>query len=320
MKNKGFTLVELLAVILILIALAALITPKVFKQLKTAGNITEQEQINSLINISKIYINQHPSLLPQENNISSITIEELKQSELIKSKEIINPNTNEELKGCIVIKEENKKYKYEYKDNCTITVTFNANGGNVSQTSKEVTYGKLYNDLPTPTKEGYTFMGWNGKNLFDKYNTSTNDYVSFEENLIIFDSSSKKENKITGGIFIRSFLDNTVIGTLYKDNYKNHYAHLIEPKTLFNKVNIKTNTTKADASLTLNNILESDKQYMLSFDINLLDINCAKAIISNLQLEEGNSATPYEPYYITNDTTVTQSQNHTLKAIWEANS
>ncbi len=41
-----------------------------------------------------------------------------------------------------------------------ITVSFNANGGNVSPTSKTVTYGSTYGELPTPTRTGYTFTGW----------------------------------------------------------------------------------------------------------------------------------------------------------------
>ena len=42
----------------------------------------------------------------------------------------------------------------------TYTVYFNANGGSVSPTSKTVTYGSTYGDLPTPTRTGYTFTGW----------------------------------------------------------------------------------------------------------------------------------------------------------------
>ena len=42
--------------------------------------------------------------------------------------------------------------------------------------------------------------------------------------------------------------------------------------------------------------------------------------IYNLQLEEGDTATEYEPYYITPTTPVVQQKNHTLKAIWQANS
>ena len=40
------------------------------------------------------------------------------------------------------------------------TVTFDANGGSVSPSTKEVTYDNTYGTLPTPTKSGYTFDGW----------------------------------------------------------------------------------------------------------------------------------------------------------------
>ena len=40
------------------------------------------------------------------------------------------------------------------------TITFNPNGGQVSTTSKSVTGGSTYGELPTPTREGYKFLGW----------------------------------------------------------------------------------------------------------------------------------------------------------------
>ena len=40
------------------------------------------------------------------------------------------------------------------------TVTFNANGGSISTASKAVTYTSTYGTLPTPTRTGYTFLGW----------------------------------------------------------------------------------------------------------------------------------------------------------------
>lgn len=40
------------------------------------------------------------------------------------------------------------------------TVNLNANGGNVSPASHQVTLGGQYGELPTPTKSGYTFIGW----------------------------------------------------------------------------------------------------------------------------------------------------------------
>ena len=40
------------------------------------------------------------------------------------------------------------------------TVTFNANGGTTSTTSKTVTYDSTYKTLPSPTRSGYSFNGW----------------------------------------------------------------------------------------------------------------------------------------------------------------
>ncbi|MBQ9742006.1 MAG: leucine-rich repeat protein, partial [Kiritimatiellae bacterium] len=42
----------------------------------------------------------------------------------------------------------------------TYTVTFDANGGTVTTTSKIVTYDSTYGTLPTPTRTGYAFNGW----------------------------------------------------------------------------------------------------------------------------------------------------------------
>ena len=40
------------------------------------------------------------------------------------------------------------------------TATYNANGGSVSPTSKSVTFASAYGDLATPTRTGYSFLGW----------------------------------------------------------------------------------------------------------------------------------------------------------------
>ena len=40
------------------------------------------------------------------------------------------------------------------------TLTYNANGGSVSPSSKKINNGSVYGDLPTPTRSGYTFQGW----------------------------------------------------------------------------------------------------------------------------------------------------------------
>lgn len=42
----------------------------------------------------------------------------------------------------------------------TFTVTFNPNGGTTPTASKSVSYGSTYGNLPSPTRTGYTFLGW----------------------------------------------------------------------------------------------------------------------------------------------------------------
>lgn len=57
----------------------------------------------------------------------------------------------------------------------TIKVTFNANGGTCSQGSKNVSAGAPYGTLPTPTRAGYTFIGWwdDSKKESKEYTAST---------------------------------------------------------------------------------------------------------------------------------------------------
>lgn len=63
-------------------------------------------------------------------------------------------------------------YSNQATATCTVTpasvtypVTFNPNGGRVSQASKVVTIGKTYGTLPTPTRTGYRFDGWYTKEI-----------------------------------------------------------------------------------------------------------------------------------------------------------
>ena len=57
------------------------------------------------------------------------------------------------------------KFSNRARATCTVTpasylVTFDPNGGKVSQESTAVTIGKPYGTLPTPNRTGYSFAGW----------------------------------------------------------------------------------------------------------------------------------------------------------------
>ncbi len=45
-------------------------------------------------------------------------------------------------------------------EDASFKVTFNANGGNVTEASRKVSEGETVGNLPTPTRKGYKFLGW----------------------------------------------------------------------------------------------------------------------------------------------------------------
>ena len=59
----------------------------------------------------------------------------------------------------LTIGSENTTLTANYEAN-KYTVYFNANGGNINTSSKEVTYDSTYGTLPVPTMSGYRFLGW----------------------------------------------------------------------------------------------------------------------------------------------------------------
>ncbi|MBP3799372.1 MAG: BspA family leucine-rich repeat surface protein, partial [Bacilli bacterium] len=196
------------------------------------------------------------------------------------------------------------------------TVTADANGGSIPTTTgwtgtgntatKSVTYNSSYGTLPEPTRTGYTFKGWNGKNLYDS----------------------------TKGI--NGYISNTgeVIGTQYKFNYLSDYIkietgkqYIISGNTSFYNIgcaffdNNKTYITRLDNNYTSSAIITPTNNGYIRFWISYDNSTALNSeMISetfNVRLEEGSTATPYEPYYVISSTNVTQAKDHTLKAIWD---
>ena len=199
-------------------------------------------------------------------------------------------------------------------------VTFDPEGGSVGTTSKQVTFNSTYGELPTPTREGYRFVGWSGKNMFSKDNISSLSYVTLDGNSIIFDGTSAYNNRMTH-IYIRGYEDGTrVYDYLFRHSDIGFKSYVLDLPTAnnYNRIGFKINTTERDSYFVIKNVLNKTKKYTLSYNADVVDFDHAKAIISNLQLEDGEVATEYEPYQeYSSDTVVTKSNNHTLHAIWE---
>ena len=69
-----------------------------------------------------------------------------------------------------------------YKDSNKHTIRLDANGGTVSPKKKSVVKGEQIGELPTPTKDGFTFMGWvenlvSGPIIEETYTPSSDMYL-----------------------------------------------------------------------------------------------------------------------------------------------
>ena len=90
------------------------------------------------------------------------------------------------------------------------TLTYNANGGIVSPTTKKINKGSKIGTLPTPTRSGYTFNGW--------YTEATggskvNENTTINSNITIYAQWKKDEVKISE--YPTSITLSSTSGTLY---------------------------------------------------------------------------------------------------------
>lgn len=112
MNKNGFTMIELLAVIVILVLIFAIFTPAVTKMLGDSEDTLEEQQINNVVNATKKYMIEHTELLP--DNSVCIGIDELINNGVIDSDVVINPKTKEELNGCVMVSYNVNFNQYEY--------------------------------------------------------------------------------------------------------------------------------------------------------------------------------------------------------------
>lgn len=326
MKNKGFTLIELLGVIMILAILALITFPPIIEEIKKSKSEIKGTTKVLIIDAAKDYYEDNVNNYELIEGVTyCININTLSEqgylNKKIKDENLNNISDNKKVKMIY----HNNKFDYDVVDSCTkYTVTFDANGGNVDTESKEVLENSTYGDLPTPTRAGYTFMGWNGKNMFDM----TGWLNSF--------------SKVNRGTIIKNDNLFTITATgndAYTDTYYNagSFRIAVNPNENYT-LSWKSDSNKSGLQYVFlngqsssgnafykSNSREKSLSFLTKNDTNYINIRFGVSTsgesitYSNIQLEEGNTATEYEPYYVTSETKVTRNFDHTLKAIWKEN-
>lgn len=132
--KKGFTLVELLGVIVILGIIAMIAVPTINNALNTSRDKAYDEQINTIENTARSYMSKNSLKLPSQTEGSKccVSVNTLQKAGLLSSDDIENPKYKkdstdseenfENFNGSVIITFTNNKYKYEYtKSACTPT-------------------------------------------------------------------------------------------------------------------------------------------------------------------------------------------------------
>lgn len=358
-NNKGFTLIEAIAVTMLLAMLALIIIPTVLNQRRKQEKKIKEQQKKIMYIEAERYL--------KENNLVEASSTKCIPVTFLEKEGYINLNTTTYDSQYIkLIIDEDENIESSLVNTCSdqvinkVTVTFDANGGTVDTTTKEVLVGKKYGDLPKPTRSGYTFKGWNGKNKLPELNAE--DYIFSH-----FSSRTSHEFKTENGreyIKIKGNSSTANIDTCWWFASKRSIA-LSANSTYYLSFDVRSKNAgtsqfickrrynadgKTGLYSTLNlqpsefiSSIDEDKIFNNDGDWHRISspINVPTGVssgflaigndqpniygtnsyidITNIQLEEGNKATEYEPYYVTKNTKVTQTGNHTLKAIWEAN-
>ena len=117
MKNRGYTLLELLGVIVILALLTTLVFPSVLNAIKKSSNQTDKLSMDLISNAADLYIENNVNDFKKRNGSKFIIeIDELIEDGNLPSSVKISDIDNIEDK-CVQVIYINNKYTYELKDN-----------------------------------------------------------------------------------------------------------------------------------------------------------------------------------------------------------
>lgn len=116
-SKKGFTLVELLSVIIILGIIGLIVYPVINKSIKTSKINSYERQKDIILSEARKWGVKNTNLLPDigSNDIYCLTISKLKQEGYIENRDIIDPRTKDTfLDGNIKISYSSDFNQYEY--------------------------------------------------------------------------------------------------------------------------------------------------------------------------------------------------------------
>ena len=227
--KKGFTLVELLAVVIILGALALITFPIIDKSIKQSKEKALDRTIKSIIDASYEYSISND--LGYSSNYKKLEFETLINAGLLKEV-MINPITDKELEGCVLYRwvDEYKQYEFEYSETCE----------SPNLTIKDVVLSNFPylevgdNGCKNPSDDNYSYMGGCYLKNYDSYGAK--DYFHLYSRSFLGITQEELENNFydENGNFKLDEYEKYVRNNLFKDNSDE------EVKQFFDKAGVST--------------------------------------------------------------------------------
>ena len=159
MKKNGFTLIELVVTIAIILAITAIAVPSTISLINRSKNSEYNGYIDSFVALSKTYFSdmgyQEDKVV---NNVCyQITLDTLEDKQYLEDIPI-NPKTSEKFKGGVEIKLEGGKVNYKYVENSsciapTNDLLANIDDDSVINMSESGDYENILLDVPTIVRQ-----------------------------------------------------------------------------------------------------------------------------------------------------------------------
>lgn len=227
----------------------------------------------------------------------------------------------------------------QYKDDTSVKVTFNSNGGNVTPTSKSVEQGEAYGELPTPTRTGYTFTGWhlntaNGTKIESTTIVNTNSahtlVASWEANkyTITFDANGGNVDVASKEVTYDAAIGELPVPTRYGYEFKGWFTSESSTKEY-------KDTSKCDFSKNITLFARWTEKKKVRINYNVNSGNSLTPSYKEVYNDEpyGTLPTPTRTGYtftgwhynsvngdiVTAETALKSKSTHTIYASWEAN-
>lgn len=118
MKNNGFTLMELIAVVCVLSLVAIIVTPTVLDSLKESKERTYVNQTRTLEKTAEKWSIKNTGLLSETDDYY-LSIDTLVNEDYLNADDIIDPRDHSKMDGCIIIHYDtnHSQYNFTYTEN-----------------------------------------------------------------------------------------------------------------------------------------------------------------------------------------------------------